>query len=267
MSDISGATSFFPQANEGFTATLGSSIAAGASIVPLNSVVGLTTGSVFVGIIEPGAANQQTFTGIVDTADSQITSVWWTRPGTNVAHSSGVTIVDYVTGTALNLIAAGLLKQHTQTGAHHAITNTGSLTNTGGLTTDTAHVTGTGQYDGVQTFSAIPVLPSGSITPAEMTAVKLSGLGGSYTSTPPAINGAFLMMAGSDVVTFGSNSAIITFATPFPNGLLTAVVTQGDVTLGLGDAVNINNTSSKTQLGLNANNNGAARVNWIAIGW
>lgn len=135
MSNLTGVTSFFPTANEGFATTLGSpGITSGAATVPLAGTTGLTNGSIFVGIIEPGATNQQVFTGTVDTVGSQITGVIWTR-GANVAHTTGVAIVDYVTGTAFNMITTGVLKQHTQAGAHTAITNTG------GLTTDTLSVT------------------------------------------------------------------------------------------------------------------------------
>lgn len=136
MSNVSSVVNYFATANEGFNTTLGSTITSGASTVPLAAVTGLVNGTIFVGIIEPGATNQQVFTGTVDTGGSQVTGVVWTR-GTNVGHVTGVTIVDYVTGTGFNMITAGILKQHTQAGAHHA------LTNTGGMTTDNFTYTGT----------------------------------------------------------------------------------------------------------------------------
>lgn len=120
-SNVSTVVNYFSQANEGFTTTLGSTITSAATVVPLNSVTGLTNGSVFVGIIEPGLTTQQVFTGLVDTGGAQITGVKWTR-GTNVGHSAGVTIVDYVTGTGHNMTTAGLLKEHKQTGAHANVT-------------------------------------------------------------------------------------------------------------------------------------------------
>lgn len=130
MSNVSSVVDYFATANEGFSTTLGSpGITAGATTVPLAGTSGLTNGTVFVGIIEPGATNQQVFTGIVNTGSSSITSVVWTR-GTNVAHTTGVAIVDYTTGTAFNMMSAGILKQHTQTGTHT------------GLTTDTMNASG-----------------------------------------------------------------------------------------------------------------------------
>lgn len=115
MSNVSAVTNHFPTANEGFITTLGGSILASAATVPLTSVSGLTNGTIFVGIIEPGQAKQQTFTGVVDTAGVQITGVKWTR-GTNVDHTAGVTIVDYVSGTGNNMITKGILEHANQDG-------------------------------------------------------------------------------------------------------------------------------------------------------
>jgi hypothetical protein len=122
MSTVTSVVNHFPTANEGFVTTLGSTILAGAVTVPLTSVSGLTNGTIFVGIIEPGLANQQTFTGTVDTAGVQITSVKWTR-GTNVDHTAGVTIVDYVSGTGQNMMTKGIQVNHTQTGSHKTLTD------------------------------------------------------------------------------------------------------------------------------------------------
>lgn len=115
MSDVSSVVNFFATANEGFTTTLSSTISAGASTVPLNDTAGLTDGTIFVGIIEPGATAEQVFTGTVNLGSAQINNVVWTR-GTNVGHASGATIVDYVTGTDHNMMSAGILKSHNQDG-------------------------------------------------------------------------------------------------------------------------------------------------------
>jgi hypothetical protein len=114
---------------------------------------------------------------------------------------------------------------------------------------------------------ASAMIAAGAVTPAKMSAIKLSGVGGSYTASPPAANGAFLMQAGSNVVTFASNSAAITFPTAFPNGLLMAIAVQGDNTSGTGVGYNVAAISNATTLSLNCTVNGASRVNWLAIGW
>jgi len=128
-SDVSTVTHLLPRVNEGFITTLNGSISSGATTVPLNSTSGLVNGTTFVGIIEPNATNQQVFTGTVDTGGGQITNVVWTR-GANAAHSGGVTIVDYVTGTAINMLARWASIEHSDTGTHGNVTATG-LTVTG----------------------------------------------------------------------------------------------------------------------------------------
>lgn len=145
-------TNFFPSAQDGFTTTLASSISSGAATVPLNSVAGYTNGQVAVFVVDPSSTLKQAFTGIVDTAGVQVTSVVWTS-GTNQAHAGGATVVDYETATHWSMVAKGILKQHTQAGAHTGVTTdtlaasgnatvggtlgvTGLLTTTGGLATN-----------------------------------------------------------------------------------------------------------------------------------
>lgn len=132
FSDVSSATNHFSTAYEGFTTTTSGTVASGATSVGLNSVAGLTNGSVFVGVIEPAGTKEQVFTGVVDTSGSQITSVVWTK-GTNVDHSTGVTVVDYDSGTHHNLMTKGIKVEHLQSGAHGAITPT-SVTSSGAIT-------------------------------------------------------------------------------------------------------------------------------------
>lgn len=118
MSDVSLVTKLIPTVNEGFTASVGGSgVVSGGTTVPLTNVSGLTNGTVFVGIIEPGLTNQQVFTGTVDTSGSQITGVTWTR-GANTAHAAGVTVVDYITGTDINMLGKAFLTEHSQDGTH-----------------------------------------------------------------------------------------------------------------------------------------------------
>jgi hypothetical protein len=114
-SDVSAVTSHFPTPNEGFITTISGAISSGATTVPLSSITNLVNATVFTGIIEPGLTNEQTFTGIVDTSGLQITGVKWTR-GTNIGHAGGVSVVDYVTGTAIKMITKGLLVSHDQDG-------------------------------------------------------------------------------------------------------------------------------------------------------
>lgn len=140
-SNVSSVVKHFPQANEGFITTLGSTILSGAATVPLTTTSGLTNGSVFVGIIEPGVVGkEQTFTGTVDTSGTQITGVKWTR-GSNTDHNAGVTIVDYVTGTHLNIMSKGIQEEHNQDGTHGNI-NADSLASAGPVSGTTGTFSG-----------------------------------------------------------------------------------------------------------------------------
>lgn len=140
-SNVTSVVNHFPTANEGFITTLGSTILSGSVTVPLTTTSGLTNGTVFVGIIEPGTVGkEQTFTGTVDTSGNQITGVKWTR-GSNTGHNAGVTIVDYVTGTGNNMHTKGILAEHKQSGLHsdiHADSLTVSGTSTLGAVTATS---------------------------------------------------------------------------------------------------------------------------------
>lgn len=121
MSNVGSVTHLLPTVNEGFVSTLSSTITSGATTVPLTSVTNLVDASTFVGIVEPGATNQQVFTGRVDFTNSQITGVVWTR-GTNVSHAGGAAVVDYVTGTAFNMLSRWAKVQHNDDGTHAAVT-------------------------------------------------------------------------------------------------------------------------------------------------
>lgn len=165
MATLTSVTNHFPKPKEGFITTLGSSILAGAATVPLNSTSGLTNGDVFVGLIEPGETNEQCFTGIVDTGGNQITGVKWTT-GSNVAHTAGVTIVDYVTSTTVGIISKGILVEHNQDGTHSDITaDSATITD---LTVTNFTIDGTAGADGWaplgQSLTSVTALGNGSYT-------------------------------------------------------------------------------------------------------
>ena len=121
---VSSVTSHFPSAEDGFTTTLSSTISAGATTVGLNSVAGYANGEVAVMVVAPTVASEkQVFTGIVDTSGIQLTGVKWTT-GTNQTHAAGTTVVDYATATHISMMSKGLLVEHTQAGAHAAVTAT-----------------------------------------------------------------------------------------------------------------------------------------------
>lgn len=119
--DVSGISKHFPSAENGFTTTTSGSVSSGAATVGLNSVAGYTDGETVVFVIDPtNAAKKQTFTGVMDTSGVQVTGVVWTA-GTNVAHDSGATVVDYATATHISMMTKGLLRDHNQSGYHKTL--------------------------------------------------------------------------------------------------------------------------------------------------
>lgn len=121
MADLSGlTTNYFATPKEGFTTTLASTISSGATTVPLNSISGYTNGAIITLVVDPtDASKKQTFTGVVDTSGVQVTSVVWTE-GTNQSHTTGATVVDYVTATHMAAAVKGIVTEHAQDGTHKA---------------------------------------------------------------------------------------------------------------------------------------------------
>ena len=111
-------TNYFATPKEGFTTTLSSTISLGATTVPLNSITGYTNGAIITLVVDPSdPTKKQVFTGVVDTAGVQVTSVVWTE-GTDQSHTTGATVVDYVTATHMAAAVKGLIQEHTQSGTH-----------------------------------------------------------------------------------------------------------------------------------------------------
>lgn len=75
-----------------------------------------------------------------------------------------------------------------------------------------------------------------------------------------------IIQAGSTVITNQNTYGDVTFPTPFPNGVITVVLTNGDAAASSATAWGVTGTS-KTGFGLRISNNQTTRVNWVAIGW
>jgi len=126
---VTSVTSHFPEAQNGFTTTTAALVSSAATTVSLNSVAGYTNGEPAVFVIDPtDATKKQTFTGIVNTAGNQITSVVWTA-GTNQTHSLGATVVDYATATHVNMMSKGIKVSLNQDGTikNGAVSTTAKL--------------------------------------------------------------------------------------------------------------------------------------------
>lgn len=150
---VSSVVSHFPSAENGFTTTTSGSVSSGATTVGLNSVAGYSNGEIAVFVIDPSNASKQTFTGVIDTAGVQVTSVVWTA-GSNTTHAAGATVVDYATATHVSMISKGLLVEHNQSGTHSNVTATSVTATTGTFTNLT--VTGTSVTAGWSALGDVP---------------------------------------------------------------------------------------------------------------
>ena len=209
--NVSSVVSHFPDAENGFTTTTAGSVSSGAATVTLNGIGGYTNGEPVVLVIDPtDAAKKQTFTGIVDTAGVQVTSVVWTA-GTNQTHALGATVVDYATATHIAMMSKGIKVNHTQKGNHKTLTDD-NANEWIGLTTTASAI----NYLDVANaaIGTNPILSAKgddtniglTLTPKGSSQVRVSG-GGGYDSwvynALPAV---------SSVTENGNRSADITFA-------------------------------------------------------
>lgn len=116
MANITGVSKYFTKAAENTAPmTLASSIAAGATTVPITgSSTNYNDGDIVAFVIEPtSSTNKQVFTGQM--LGGSATNVVWTY-GTNVPHTAGVAIVDYVTATDWDMLTTGVQKSINQDG-------------------------------------------------------------------------------------------------------------------------------------------------------
>ena len=106
-------------------------------------------------------------------------------------------------------------------------------------------------------------------------AIGLFGRSGSLVGGTPAGN-TFLIQAGATVVTTNSSGiGTVTFPTPFPTGLVTVLLTDGDDSATGSDAiVSLRTAPTITSFKFQAiygpvgePHVGSMRINWIAIGW
>jgi hypothetical protein len=121
--DISTITdNFLTVASSNYSSNLSSTIAAGAATVPATTTSPYSDGDQAVITVEPGTANQATFTGTVS-GNSYINCVW-TEGNLAVGHNSGKTIVDYDSATHFAMLTKAFSQEHSEDGSHSNITAT-----------------------------------------------------------------------------------------------------------------------------------------------
>lgn len=260
--NVGSVVSHFPDAENGFTTTLASTIASGATTVPLNSVAGYTNGLPAVFVVDPSdATKKQTFTGIIDTSGVQVTNVVWTA-GTNQTHTGGATVVDYATATHIAMVSKGILIHSDQDGTLKA----GAVDGAGVLASNV--VTTAKILDGNVTFAKLlSTIFSGQLT----TYSNPGSAGGTNSFFYGNIGGIKLFFGTTAAVTTSSGSTTwgITYPTSFFTTVqfvtaqtfaMTGVATQycsiNDLTLG---------TSGITPY-VNSTGSGTAKISFLAIG-
>lgn len=215
MPNLTGVTNFFPTPFENtIPMTLGTSINSGATTVEVSDLSNYSNGQIVVFAIDTGTA-LQVFTGTVSGSD--VVNVIWTE-GTNQPHTSGCIIIDLVSATTIGLISAGIQKQHTESGTHIGITNTGGLINSGGLTTDTIDVT------------SGATLPAGAITPNNLLAS--TGTSWVWQTWSPTIGG-LTIGDGTIVAEYSQTGKTVNFTLLITFGDSTTLPVGADVTFTL----------------------------------
>lgn len=276
---VTNVVSHFPSAENGFTTTLASTISSGATTVPLNSVAGYTNGEVIVFVIDPSdATKKQTFTGIVDTAGVQITSVVWTA-GTNQAHAGGATVVDYATATHISMVTKGLLVEHNQDGTH------------GDVNADSLDVSGAANLTDLSVSGTLS-LPAGSLETADYGNASVTGekianykivrqnnTSNSTENTARILTGWGVIAVGgvatgTEVVTFDSAFTSIPIVTLTYGGDNASSTTYGSGSINLkqayGGAISLTTTTFTAYIrsadGTNWPGGAQAFYQWTAIG-
>lgn len=105
MADLTGVTTnYIPTAHETFEDTLSASCLAGATTVFITNLGEYNDGDVVVLTVDPGTANEATFTGVKQSAPYRVTDVEWTEGNVAVGHNSGATVIDYDSATHYNMV-------------------------------------------------------------------------------------------------------------------------------------------------------------------
>ena len=122
MADLTGVTKYFPTAHESFSDNLSGSISALAVTVPVTSATEYTDGVVVVLTVDPGTANEATFTGTKASAPDRFINCVWTEGNLGVGHTGGATVIDYQSATHFSMMSKGIKVEHKDSGAHGAVT-------------------------------------------------------------------------------------------------------------------------------------------------
>jgi len=276
---------YFPVNSETYSSTLAGSISAGAATVPVNSSSPYLDGDVVVLTVDPDVSGKQaTFTGVK--SGSSYINCEWTEGAVGVGHDGGAVIKDYDSATHFGLVSKGMREEHNQDGTHGdihadslAVNTISEKTAANGVTVDGLNIkdgklnTNNSVVTANITDANITTdkLADSAVTPAKMLGVDLLGRTAEVligTGLPAAGTGQFYMQAGTvTVTTNASGDTTIAFPEPFPNGILSIVVTNAG---SLADLAIASAQTNGTLTGFNFSSNeksGSVKFSWIAIGW
>lgn len=193
-----------------FSTTLNGSISASSTTIVLQSIANLPTDTGISLVIDAVNAQgqetpslQETVVGVVSSGTVSIINALRGVEGTAQSHATGATVYGYVTAADWNANMTGILKQHTQSGAHTAITNTG------GIATDTLTASGLITANGgLDVAGGTLTLPNGSITFADLLSTIFSGQVTSYTNTGTAGGTMYYINLGGIKLLWGQTGTI-----------------------------------------------------------
>lgn len=270
---VASVASHFPDAENGFTTTTSGSVSSGAATVGLNSVAGYTNGEPVVFVIDPANAKKQTFTGIMDTGGSQVTSVVWTA-GSNVAHDAGATVVDYATATHIAMISKGIKVQHKQDGTHANTITTNTInenTAANGVTIDGLSI----KDSALNTNNSVVTtnITADAVTDAKLVYGKLrSRQGNSATDWTSAGTTTYdysatntFIQAGAKGLSTNGTDVAITFPTAFNQKPLVYATTISSGSANVSTTVNTI-TASGFNIRAIGGDGSAETASWMAIG-
>lgn len=246
MPNLSGTTQFFTKSAENTIAmTLGGSVTGGVSdTVPVNNMSNYTDGDNVAFVVDPGTPSlKQVFTG--QKSGTNVINVVWTE-GTNQAHSSGATVIDYVTATHWDLLLQGLLTSHTPNGSLKT-----------GIVGSSTMAPGAVAY-----ANLLSTIFSGQVT----TYTNTGSAGGSFSYIN--LGGVKILYGLTTANSVGTGGSNITVNLPssFFSSIKYASATVNTVTVEARQNVYISNaTTSAIQLSIYANNNGATQTTALLI--
>lgn len=248
MANVTAATKFFPQSKEGFATTVGTTFSAGAATVVFTGLTGYTDGDLVVLVINPASASAKDV--VVGTkSGNTLTGCVWTE-GPVGGHSSGETVVDYVTATHWDLLMKGLAVSINTDGT---LKTAAVLTALGAANAPTAGwsaLSATLTYAGNNGNGEYLINTSGDLTSYIAVGTKISVNRG----TAPPTQAISLAVANSQYASKTAPTGI-TFSAAFtceswvyPNSLLASstgtIVSRFDGTNGFGMRVNTANQIS-----------------------